>query len=134
MARATTNADIQTILTIYETVEIEPDIYFLYDFKHPTLKRHFVMAIVFDLGTELLIDAEPDIISQIPGAQNSTLDPRPLYDTYVSAYGFTAKSLGIERIGETYAGHKIKQSEASAVEWETIRLLEYQIAASEPEE
>lgn len=123
-----TATDPTKILSVNKTEEYEPGVIFCYDAEKDGITK--LLAIIHNVGGEFVVDAEADVLASIPSASPTTIEPHPLYNTYVKACGKVAKHVGIEVIGDFYFGHKVLNSEPSKMTWEQLRKLEYQIIPS----
>jgi len=123
-----TTTDPTKILSVNKTEEYEPGVIFCYDTEKDGITK--LLAIIHNVGGEFVVDAEADVLALIPSASPTTIEPHPLYNIYVKAYGKIAKHIGIEGFGDFYFGHKVLNFEPSDTTWEQLRKLEYQIAPS----
>lgn len=116
------------ILPVYKTEEYEPGVIFCYATEKDGITK--LLAIIHNVNGEFVVDAEADVLALIPSASPTTIEPHPLYNIYVRAYGKIAKHIGVEVIGDFYFGHKVLNFEPSKMTWEQLRKLEYQIVPS----
>lgn len=123
-----TATDPTKILSANKTEEYEPGVIFCYGAEKDGITK--LLAIIHNVGDEFVVDAEADVLASIPSASPTTIEPHPLYNIYVKAYGKIAKHIGVEVIGDFYFGHKVLNLEPSNVTWEQLRKLEYQIIPS----
>lgn len=126
-----TLTDPTKILATYKVEEYESGVKYCYAPEKDGSFR--LLAIVHNIDGGYIVDAEADVLALIPLATPTVEEPHPLYDTYIMAYGKIAKHTGIQVIGDRYFGHKVLTIKPSALSWEQLRKLEYQISAPAPD-
>ena len=132
MAKVLTIEDLSKIVGAERFEEHEGGVWYCYGSEKNG--KHKLLAIIEKTKTGYAMDAEKEVIALVSASTTVTKLQKPLYDTYVGAYGKTALHVGVKVDSKYYFGHKVLSSKLSSMTWEQIRKREYQIAKPKPEE